>query len=398
MVVEQSENQEVAEEMLDRSRFINEHHPPFLRLTALPNQSNLMGFPATGSKLVAIPATEDAGRSTDVTMAVCDEWEKHRNARDGFSAIKPAMAKGGLFIGATTINKTNIVSFPQEIWREAKQGKNGFVPLFWGYFVVPGRDEATYQSDTKGLADWRREGEYPRNEKEAFSPPKSVGYFNHDILDEMLEECRDPVDVRYGGLMKIYTPPIATRKFVFAIDSSEGRDDPSVGIVMDAQTEEDVACFHGKLSLEEQAKFGLELYRLYNEPLISVERNGSGLTLIEKLKNLGVNKESWYYLDKEQTKEGWYTGSRGGGQGGGVNRDMMLNQLAEAVHLRRKRIPMKDCVLEFYHFVWINGRQQAVKGGHDDWVMCEAQLGQIAKNLPTGGIRFSSFRKFPVRR
>ncbi len=389
-VIEQSENERVALEMLERSVFINKHHPDFLRLEYYPSQNDLIGVPATNGKLITLPSTEDAGRSTDATMVVCDEWEKHRNAREGFAAVKPAMAKGGLFIGATTINKNNRESFPQEIYREAKQGKNGFVPLCWDYFVVPGRTEETWQIDTRGLADWQREGEYPRNEKEMLAPPKTTGYFNHDILETMLKECRDPVDVRYGGTMKIYTPPITNRKFVMAIDPSEGRDDPSVCIVMDSQTDEDVACFNGKMSLDEQAKLALELYKYYNDCLISVERNASGLTLIEKLNNLGVT--NWYYSDKERRKEGWYTASRG------LNRDVMLNELAEKVHLRRKRIPMKDCVLEFFDFAWVDGRPQAVRGGHDDWVMCEAQLGQIAKNLPTGGIKFSSFTKFPTRR
>ena len=389
-VVQQSENERVAFEKLDRCRFIFEHHPQFLKFTVNPNQSDFIGIPATNGKIITLPSTEDAGRSTDATMVDCDEWERHRNAREGFAAVKPAMAKGGLFIGTTTVDKNNIDSFPKEIWREAKQGKNGFVPLFWGYFVVPGRTEETYQLDTRGLSDWRREAEYPQNEKEALSAPKTTSYFNTDVLESMLKECRDPVDVRYGGLMRIFTPPISTRKFAFAIDSSEGMDDPSVGIVMDLQTDEDVACFNGKLSLEEQAKFALELYRYYNEPLISVERNGSGLTLIEKLNNLGIT--NWYYSDKERRKEGWYTAGRG------LNRDVMLTQLAETIHLRRKRIPIKDCVQEMFNFIWRKGKPQAVTGGHDDWVMCEAQLGQIAKNLPTGGIKFSSFKKYPQRR
>ena len=152
-VIEQSENERVAEEMLERSRFINEHHPSFLKLTLNPNTNDVLGIPATNSKIIILPTTEDAGRSTDATMVACDEWEKHRNAKEGFAALKPAMAKGGLFIGASTVDKSNIDSFPKEVWREAKQGKNGFVPLFWDYFVVPGRTTETYQLDTKSLSD-----------------------------------------------------------------------------------------------------------------------------------------------------------------------------------------------------------------------------------------------------
>jgi len=161
-----------------------------------------------------------------------------------------------------------------------------------------------------------------------------------------------------------------------AVDASEGVEDPAIGIVADAQTEEDVACFNGKMSLDQQAKLTFELYQEYNEPLLCVERNASGLTLIEKLNNLGV--KNWYYSDKDRKKQGWYTGGRG------TNREMMLQEFAESVHLRRKRIPIKDCVLQMFDFAWIDGKPQAVRGKHDDWVMCEAILSQARKQVNFG--------------
>ena len=372
----QSENQSVATEMLLRNVFINEHLPSYLRLNMFPNQDSILGFPATGGKITAMPSTPSAGRTSDATMVVCDEWEKHPYAEDGYASVRPAMARGGLFIGCSTIDKANLDSFPKKIWVEAKQGKNGFIPLFWDYFCVPGRDDATYARDTAGMPDWRREGEYPRNESELMSPPQAMGYFNHEILSKVLAECRDPVEQRYGGIIKIYTPSITNRNFVMAVDSSEGAEDPAVGIISDAQTDEDVACFSGKMSLDQQAKMVWELYQEYNQPLVCVERNASGLTLIEKLGNLGV--KNWYYSDKERKKPGWYTGSQG------INRERILQELAEEVHLRRKRIPIKDCVLQMFDFAWVNGRPQAIRGRHDDWVMCEAILGQAKKQVNTG--------------
>ena len=377
----QSEKADVANEMLSRNRFINDHHPDFLKLSMHPNQADVMGFPATNSVIVAMPSTPSAGRTSDATVVVPDEWENHPYAEEGYSAVRPAMARGGLFIGCSTIDKTNMDSFPKRVWNDAKQGKNGFIPLFWGYFVVPGRDERTYQRDTGGMPDWMREGEYPRDERELMAPPAATGFFNHSILNQMLPECVEPLEYRYGSTVRIYKKSIATRNFVLAIDASEGRDDPSVCLVADAQTDEDVACFHGKISLDEQAKYAMEFYREYNEPLVCVERNASGLTLIEKLVNLGVT--NWYYSDEQRKKPGFYTASRG------VTRDQILQELAEEVHLRRKRIPIKDAVLQFYDFAWINGKAQAVRGKHDDWVMCEAILNQAKKQVGHG-IRFTS--------
>lgn len=386
-VIYQSKDERTAGEMLDRSKFIADHHPPYLRLKMFPNQDDIIGFPATNSKMVTVASKDDAGRATDATFVACDEWENHPFAREGFAAIKPPIDRGGLFIGASTVKKTDASTFPKEIWYGAKEGRNAFIPIFWDYFVVPGRDERTYHIHTAGMPDWQKEQEYPRSEKEALSPPKSVGVFNHDALEKMLQEVRNPVDERYGGKVKIYTPSSTSRKFIFAIDSSQGMDDPSVGIISDTQTGEDAAYFRGKISLDEQAKLAYELYKEYNEPLIAVERNACGLTLIEKLINLGV--KNWYYQDeqaKKLNKPGWYTPM-------GTIREKMVNEYAEEINLRRKRIPNKDCVLEHFNFVWLDNKAQARQGAHDDFVMCEAIVNQMLKDVPKNTpIKFYNFK------
>ena len=66
----QSEKMDVALEMLDRNIFISEHHPEFLRLTRSPDRQvgskiDTLGFPATGGRMVAMPSTESAGRTSD---------------------------------------------------------------------------------------------------------------------------------------------------------------------------------------------------------------------------------------------------------------------------------------------------------------------------------------------
>lgn len=368
-----------ATDFLNKIRFITEHHPEFMRLKALPNRDTDLGFPATSSLIKALPSTETAGRGADSTFVFLDEWEFHRNAESNYAAIQSSMARGGLLIAVSTPDKTDLDTYPKKIWRGSPA--NGFTRLFWGYFVVPYRNEDTYQRDTASLPAWRAEGEFARNEKEALSAPKTLGYFQHDILEKYLELCRDPIETKYGGRIRIWRPSITNRSYVFAIDSSEGVEDPAVGIIGDKT--EDAACFNGKISLDEQAKIANELYKEYNEPLMIIENNAGGLTLIEKLKNLGVT--NWYYspTDKEKRKPGIHTGP---------NRELILTQHAESIHLRQRDIPIRDCIEQHYDFAWINNKPQAVKGKHDDWVMCEAILEQGLKLKPPGVVRISSYK------
>lgn len=388
-IFESSQREDDANEILGRSRFINENHPDFLRLKMEPNQSSLLGFPATHSRIRALPSTAGAGRSTDATMVFPDEWEYHSDAERNFAAIKPTIDKGGIFIGASTIDKTNMDSFPKSIWRGAKSQENNFVPLFWDYFVVPNRTEETWHEVTKGLADWQKEGEYPRSEDEAFSAPSNICYFNRDALSEMLDkECRKPLETRYGDVVRIYSKSVAERNYLFAIDSSEGQYDPMAGVISDWRTEEDVVAVHGKMSIDQQARIIYELYEEYNKPFISVERNASGVLLIDKLKGMGVT--NWFFQDRARKKEGWYTS--GTGSGGGT-RPVMLRDLAENISDRHMVIPMRDAISEFLTFSWIDGKPQAIRGTHDDWVMAHAMLCQLRKSYkPRGSLKITSFK------
>ncbi len=386
-VYESSQREDDANEILGRSRFINDRHPDFLKLKLAPDQSSLLGFPATHSRIRALPSTAGAGRSTDATMVFPDEWEYHSDAERNFAAIKPTIDKGGIFIGASTVDKTNLESFPKSIYRGAKDGSNNFIALFWDYYVVPGRTEETWLEHTKGLADWQKEGEYPRSEEEAMSAPATTCYFNVDTIKEMFKECREPIETRYGGLVRIYSKSVAERKYIFAIDPSEGQDDPTAGVMADWRTEQDVVAVHGKISTDQQARIYYELYEEYNKPFIAIERNSSGVLLIEKLKEMGVT--NWFYQDRARKIEGWYTS--GTGKGGGT-RPVMLKDLADNISGRHMGIPMRDALGEFLSFSWIDGKPQAIRGAHDDWVMAHAILGQIRKKAPVGKIKVTSFK------
>lgn len=382
-VLESSQREDDANEILAKSRFINENHPDFLRLKAEPDQASLMGFPATHSRIRALPATAGAGRSTDATLVFTDEWERHEYAEKNFGASKPTIDKGGIFIGATTIDKTNMNSFPQKVYHQAKAGENNFVPIFWDYFVVPERTEETYQRDTKDLDDWQREAEYPRSEEEAFAAPKDICRFNVDALTAMMDECISPLRVEYNGWVKIYRESVAGRNYCFPIDPSEGSYDPSLGVIIDSQTHEEVAKYAGKIPIDEQARIAFDLYTRYNNAFIAPERNASGLTLIDKLKDMGV--ANWHYYDKARQKQGWWTSS--------ATRPVMIQDLAENIRLRQYRIADPEEVKEFQSFIrtdkYPDGKARG--GCHDEAPMVWAIYSQIRKRAPLGEMRVSSF-------
>lgn len=380
-VLELSKKEKDAGELLEKSKFITRRHPDWLRLKLEPDQQSELGFPATHGKIQALPSTKDAGRSSDATMVICDEWEYHPYAADNFGSVKPTIAKGGLFVACSTVDKTNFETFAKVIYNDTE--KSGFISHFFDYFVVPGRTEETRERDAAGLPEWLKESEYPRNEREALSVPQSTCYFDRQSIIDLWEDVEHikPIEERYGGKIRIYKRPVSDRKYILAGDSSEGQYDPAAFIIQDWATEEDVVAVHGKMSMDEQAKLIFELYAEYNNPFVGIERNAGGVGLIEKLVNMGIT--NWYNYRKETP--GWWTQTS--------NRPVMLLELAEGINLRLVRIPMIDALSEFLNFQWIDGKPQAVRGTHDDWVMAHAIARQIRKEIKAKRpVRVSSFK------
>lgn len=376
-VIMLSKGESEASEMLDYTRFMHTQLPDFLRCEKGKDQSSLLTFPPANSKIRALPATEDAGLGFGgATLLILDEWEFHPYAPENYTQIKPMIDAGGQLVILSAVNKQRSDTKFKEIYRGAKAGDNNFYSVFLPYNLLEERTPQWYEDRRKEYDDWEMEALYPRTEEEALAPSKAVCRFDIQSLKAMLDECQKPIREEYNGQVKIYKDSVAGRKYCFAIDPSEGDYDPSAGGIIDWQTCEEVAEYHGKIHLDEQARMAYDLYTRYNNAFCAPERNASGLTLISKLKDMGVT--NWYSLDKKKEKLGWWTSSQ--------NRPVMLADLAEAVRLRLIRIPNRDAINEFFSFIRTEKHPdgKATGGAHDDYVIMWAILYQIRKSIPTG--------------
>lgn len=378
-----SKREDDAWDLIAKAKFIIKQLPDFLRLKLDPDQRAMLGFPATNSHIKAYPSTEDAGRSTDATLVIADEWEFHPYAEANFAAVKPTVDAGGGFIGISTVDKQNEKTFAKKVWYKAQRKENNFTPLFFGWNVVPSRTKDWFDRVTRDLEDWQREQEYPATIEEALRAPETLCRFDVKALNDMTPECIAPLEIRQNGLIKIYRKAVAGRRYCLTVDPSEGDYDPTGAIFVDAANFEEVAEIHGKISLDEQARLIYELYGEYNKPYTAVERNACGLTLIEKLKGLGVT--NWHYVDKSRQKEGWWTGT---------NRGAMLADLAEAVHMRQIRMYNPDTISEFRTFIRTDKKPdgEARGGCHDEFVIAWGIFWQIRKSCPAGTTRAFSFK------
>lgn len=393
-----SQGEEEAWEMLDKSRFIWQHLPSFLQLEAGHDTRAFLDFKSAG-QLKALPSTDKAGRSTDATTVVRDELARHPYGKENFSAIGPTIDAGGKTIDLSTIDKLDTDNHFTERINKALNGasctifpsglelytggESGAVLVFLGWRLRPMRQKGMtldewFETRIKPKYEpFDIEQEYPETLSQALSTPITVCRFDTIALNEMLKECVSPLRIERNGLVKIYKEPVAGRKYCFTLDPSEGDYDPSAGQIIDWQTSEAVALFHGKIPINEQALITYDLYERYNHPFIAPERNASGLALIGQLIDMGIT--NFYFTAKD--KPGWWTS--------GATRPVMMAELAEAIRLRQYRMPNEEAIRECQSFVRTEKHPDgiAVKGRHDEFVFLWAIYGQIRKKMPTGGMK-----------
>lgn len=173
-----------------------------------------------------------------------------------------------------------------------------------------------------------------------------------------------------GGHLTLWEPPQEEQNYVIGVDTSQGADDsdPScVQVITSGKQQRQVAAWHGRSDPIALAPIVEALGRWYNEAMVCVEINGTGLIAQTALKERGyVNFYRWRYLDKVGTgiseRIGWYTSSS--------NKPALVGSLRHHVLSGLLVIRDPETVNEMKTFVTDQrGGAQAAPGMYDDRVM-----------------------------
>jgi len=379
-----SKGEREAIELLGKAYRVLGQLPPFLKLKPKPDSSEELGFPEMMSSIKAFGSTESAGISFTASMIVCDEWEEHPYAEQNFFFAKPCIDSGnGRFIGVFTRNKKKLTSLARSTFVSALEGKNGFAPLFFPYTVRPGRDEAWYNSrkseltpeELEGLTpDLYMEGNYPRSVEEALRSTSSISAFNHRVLDNMMEDVRNPIEVVGEGIdpkiIHIYKDFHIGNFYIAGTDTSHGVGrDYGVTCVMNVKTGEIVADIMSNiLKAEELAWHSIKLLELFKKPLWFIENNDWGGITIATAQSMRYSNLG--YEDANRKRVGFNTKGYSTPSGIKGTRTDLYGALIPAVNNRQITIYNKDGLKQFFELirnVEKEGRIEAMSGGHDDY-------------------------------
>ena len=382
-----SKSQREAIELVSKARFILNNLPERWRVPYAASSRQELSLKGLESSFVALPSTEDAGRSFTASLLLLDEADYQKYFDTTYVAARPTIdSSGGSLIMGSSSNKRKMASLFKETYRAARdvprKDRNDFKRLFFGWDVRPGRDKKWYRNTRNtipetdlaelGLTpDSYMEQEYPKDADEALKPPKTLAHFDQEVLERMERD-----DSRTGeklGPITYFQKYRFGSKYVAGTDTGHGvGGDYSVTVVIDVMNGFVVAdCMSNEMHPDEYIEHVVTMLREYRRPLWAIEDNENGIESIRLAQRVSYPRLYKRRTSRNNAEVGWHTD--------GSNRTYMWGELAEVVRNRRIIVPNRNGIQQFYSVIQdpATRRPAAMKGAHDDYPLACAIAWQI---------------------
>ncbi len=270
----------------------------------LNNGSVARAFPSTGAD------------SYTATLAIIDEADLVPDLDAIMAATKPTIDMGGDMIVLSRAKKKTPNSPFKNMYRAAKKGLSGWIPVFLPWMAHPDRDEEWYdevarEALTRTTSKDETKEQYPATDAEALAPST----LDKRIPAEFLLQCYDEREgIKIEGAPVLpgiifYKAPSPTKRYVIGADPAEGNPTSNASSlhVLDKLTGEEVCRLSGRIEPGTFAGYIDTIGKFYNNAVVLVERNNHGHAVL-----------LWLRLNSKLTivkghdgKEGWSSSELG---------------------------------------------------------------------------------------
>jgi len=325
-----------------------------------------------GSSVMSYSSSVDAVRGTTPSLLIIDEAAFIDDIDGIWSAAKPALTTGGACIVLST--PFGAGTWYHKQWLNAIEGLSTFVPTLLMWDVHPDRDQDWYAQELLDLGERKMAQEY-----ECSFNASGDTVVHPDILKYIEDNYMlDPVHkIGIDGQLWIWEEYKDGHGYCMSVDCARGDAEDYHGAhIIDTTTMEQVAEYRGKVPLDDYSEFLYNLAQQYDNPLMVVENNTYGYTVLKSLlkkgyKNLYYSKRKTKYdEEKIDSKRGMLQDNMIPGFNTSASTRPMIVTIMENF-LRNKTIKIRSSRLlnELRSFIWKGHKPQAAKGSHDDLVM-----------------------------
>ena len=345
--------------------------PEWLKLAHIDIDNRTSFELSNGSIIKAVPTSEDAGRSEALSLLVVDEAAHIEKMNDIWTAVYSTLSTGGRCIALSTPKGTG--NWFHKTYADAVDGENEFNPIELMWDVHPERDQAWFNKETKNMSKRQVAQELLCN----FNTSGDTVIHAED-LTWIHGNIKDPIyRTGHDRNFWIWEKFEQNNKYLITADVARGDGaDNSVFHVVKLNTMEVVAEYQGKPSLDMYARILYDAGMEFGNCLLVVENNGIGISVLEKLINLGY--PNLYYSIKsthefveavqgetmDRAVAGFTTSTK--------TRPLIVAKLEEFIRNRMLTTYSSRIYHEMKTFIWHNGKPQAMRSYNDDLVMALA--------------------------
>lgn len=182
-----------AQQLLRRCLIVNEEQIPELRQKVRTSNKSEIQL-KDGGVIMALPSTENAGRSIHASLVGADEAAFHPYAAENYAAYRPTIADGGQLIQISTSNGPSgwWYDFYQRNKAMERDGRKPTLkPIFVNCLARPDRDMEWYEREREAFVGLPQAfmAENPLTEDEAWAQLSGLVY---DIYNPTRHVIRDP--------------------------------------------------------------------------------------------------------------------------------------------------------------------------------------------------------------
>jgi hypothetical protein len=345
--------------------------PDWLKLATIDVDNRTSFELSNGSIIKAVPTSEDAGRSEALSLLVVDEAAHIEKMDDIWTSVYSTLATGGRCIALSTPKGTG--NWFHKTYVDSVDGENEFnnIKLMWD--VHPERDQTWFEKETKNMSKRQVAQELLCN----FNTSGDT-VIHPDDLVWISGNVKEPTyRTGYDRNFWIWEKFDGNNQYLLTADVARGDGaDNSVFHVLKLNTMEIVAEYQGKPSLDMYSRILYDAGCEYGNCLLVVENNGIGISILEKLTDLGYSnlyysiKSTHEYVESYQGEvmdkaiAGFTTSTK--------TRPLIVAKLEEFIRNRLLTSYSSRTYHELKTFIWHNGKPQAMRSYNDDLVMALA--------------------------
>lgn len=401
LTVQVAHTREAAESIFRTAQRFWEYLPEEMRTGVLRRSKANVGqmvFPELDSEFrVLSAADENAGRGLTIHCLHCSEVSRWPgDAAATLAGLRAALVPSGEAVLESTPNGAYGAFYDE--WRGAEE--KGMTRHFLPWWMEPAyvsepvkdllEDERSLVEEhglTGAQIGYRRglEASYRGLRSQEFAEDAETCFratgdccFDLGAVEQRLRQVGHAVEVRRGGTLEIWLPPLPGKSYVVAVDTAGGGSEGDFAAVQVIELVTGVQCaeLRQRLGVLELARVSAELAREYGGAMLAVERNNHGAGVLAYLDSV----ERYSRVYGQAGMAGWLTTA--GNKPGMVGRMGAL--LVEQPWLFASRRLLGECRTFVSR---AGGATGAAHGAHDDCVMAMSIAQAVRAEMVTRGVR-----------